>query len=257
MLLGDPDVECTGIAVTCCGTLEVLHKAVEAGCNLIVSHEGVTYNYEYGGPVDENIKNDVLQEKLRYARENGLVVWRDHDHMHGGGKPGSFIERKREDMIFYGTMKELGWEHYVVGDKMKPLWYGVPKQSARELANEIMEKWNLNGLRIVGNPDAIVENVFIIEHVNGGERDIPKVDEAQKADVIIPLEICDYTVTSYIRDAAYLGRNKVIFEMGHFNAEELGMKYLEKTFPAVFNNEIPVRYIQSGDTFSYILRNKQ
>ena len=252
ILTGDPETECTGVAVTCCATFEVMKKAAESGINLIVSHEGISYNYEYGGDINE-VDNEVLQTKLAYAREHGLVVWRDHDHMHGGGGP-NYLARERADMIFYGTMKELGWEKYVSGDKLKPLWYTVPKQPARQLAREIIEKWNLNGLRIVGNPDCEVETVYIAEHINGGERDIPKVDNAQKADVIIPLEICDYTVTSYVRDAAAMGKNKVIFEMGHFNAEELGMKYLEKTLPEVLDNQIPVKYIQSGDTFKYIVK---
>lgn len=42
--------------------------------------------------------------------------------------------------------------------------------------------------------------------------------------------------------------------MGHFNAEELGMKYLEKVLPDVFENKLKVKYIQSGDTFNYLVR---
>lgn len=253
VLYGDPDVECTGIAVTATANFNVLRKAVEEGINLIISHEGITYNYEKGGNVDE-VENEVLQEKLKFIREHGLCIWRDHDHMHGGGP--RFVERVRNDMIFYGTMKELGWEPYNIGDPKKPLWFRIPEKSAEELADELMEKWNLNGLRIVGNRNARISTVFICEHVNGGERDLPIIDNAEKADAIIPLEICDFTLTQYVRDAAFLGKNKILLEMGHFTAEELGMKYLEKVLPAYFNNELKVRYIQSGDTFEYILRKK-
>ena len=136
VLYGDPEQECTGIAVTATATLEVLHKAVEEGINFIVSHEGITYNYEKVSDVD-SVDNEVLQTKLAYMRENGLCVWRDHDHMHGGGP--MMAERLRPDMIFYGTMKELGWEKYVSGDTKKPLMYKIPTKSAEELADEIME----------------------------------------------------------------------------------------------------------------------
>ena len=252
-LIGDPEEECNGIAVTACATLDVMHKAVEADINLIISHEGITYNYEKGSPV-EVVRNHVLQEKLSYAREHHLTVWRDHDHMHGEGR---IIPRPKADEIFFGTMKELGWEEYVIGDRLKPLWYKVPRQPARTLAQQLMKTWNLNGLRVVGNIDAEVETVFIAEHVIANrfdQFDIPKMDAAEKADVIIPLEIVDYTLTSYVRDAASLGESKVILEMGHFNAEELGMKYLEKVLPEVLNHEVQVKYIQSGDTFTYLLR---
>lgn len=252
-LCGDPEAECTGVAVTCCATLDVMQKAAEKGINLIISHEGISYNYEKGLKVEE-YKNKVLLAKLAFAKEHGIVVWRDHDHMHGSGGP-FMKERIREDMIFYGTMKELGWEDYVVGDKKKPLWFNIPKTTARALAEEIKEKWHLNGLRVVGNLDAEVETVFFCEHIiasNFDQNDIPKMDAAEKADVLIPLEIVDYTLTSYVRDAATLGLNKVILEMGHFNGEELGMRYLEKVLPDVLDHQLPVTYIQSGDTFQYI-----
>ncbi len=249
-LCGDPEAECTGIAVTCCATLDVMQKAAEKGINLIISHEGISYNYEKLLKPEE-YRNEVLLKKLEFAKEHGIVVWRDHDHMHGSGAPHE-TARIREDMIFYGTMKELGWEKYVVGDKKKPLWFNIPKTSARALAEEIKNAWHLNGLRVVGNLDAEIETVHFVEHVLGGEHDIRILDNAEKADALIPLEIVDYTLTSYVRDAAALGMNKVIFEMGHFNGEELGMRYLEKVLPEVFDNQLPVVYIQSGDTFQYI-----
>ena len=46
VLYGDADQECTGIAVTATANMDVLRKAYEAGLNLIISHEGITYNYE-------------------------------------------------------------------------------------------------------------------------------------------------------------------------------------------------------------------
>lgn len=249
ILCGDVEKECTGVCVTCCATYEVLEKCAKKGLNLIISHEGITYNYEKKGDIN-SCENEVVQKKLNFAKEHNIVVWRDHDAMHG---PRSTI-REKADMIFYGTMKELGWEEYLIGDKLKPLWYKVPTMSARDFGQLLIEKWNLNGLRIVGNLDSQISTVFICEHVNGGERDIPTLDKCVQADAIIPLEICDYTVTTYVRDAAAMGMNKVIFEMGHFNAEELGMKYLERILPDAIDNDVPVEYIQSGDGFQYLTK---
>ncbi|MBQ6333589.1 MAG: Nif3-like dinuclear metal center hexameric protein [Erysipelotrichaceae bacterium] len=252
-LCGDPQTECRGVAVTCACTLEVMHKAVEKGINLIISHEGITYNYEKKYQRDE-FKNETLLEKLNYAKEHDLVVWRDHDHMHG-----TFLReenrRLRHDMIFYGTMKELGWEEYLTGDELKPLLFKVPEMSAREFGQQLIKAWNLNGLRIVGDLDGRVSTVYIVEHVIAGkfdDYDLGKIDMAEDIDAFIPLEIVDYTLTSYVRDAAYLGKNKIIYEMGHFNAEELGMKYLARVLPEVLGMD--VEFIQSGDTFNYLIR---
>lgn len=257
VLYGDPELECTGIAVTATASFDVLQRAVSEGVNLIISHEGITYNYEKLYNVDE-VDNDVLQAKLKFIRDNGLCIWRDHDHMHGGFGP-HVKERLRSDLIFYGTMQELGWKPYCISDPKKPLWFEIPETTAEELADELMEKWNLNGLRIVGNRNAKVKTVFLAEHVTASDFnqfDIPKIDAARKADCIIPFEIVDYTLTQYVRDAAFMGQNKVMLEMGHFTGEELGMKYLIRLLPDFFNNELKVIYLQSGDTFEYQLRKR-
>lgn len=51
-----------------------------------------------------------------------------------------------------------------------------------------------------------------------------------------------------------MGMPKVIITMGHFNVEELGMKHLAKELPFVIQEAIPVHYVQSGDSFQYLLR---
>lgn len=41
--------------------------------------------------------------------------------------------------------------------------------------------------------------------------------------------------------------------MGHFNVEELGMKYMAKWLPQAVGEDIVIQYMQSGDCFSYIM----
>lgn len=41
---GDPDQVCTGIVLSCCPTAEVIRKAAELGCNLIIGHEPLFYD---------------------------------------------------------------------------------------------------------------------------------------------------------------------------------------------------------------------
>ena len=142
----------------------------------------------------------------------------------------------------------------MVGDKLKPLWYKIPKIKAADLADFIMAKFNLQGMRIVGNLDQEISTVWFAEHVMGSKNDGEKIKSGLKADVIIPFEICDYTLTQYVHDAAYLNQAKVLFEMGHFNCEELGMKYMLQWLPEALQEEIPMVFIQSGDYFHYLER---
>ena len=41
LLYGDPDQECTGIAISCFASVEVIRQAARKGCNLIVAHESL------------------------------------------------------------------------------------------------------------------------------------------------------------------------------------------------------------------------
>ena len=68
--------------------------------------------------------------------------------------------------------------------------------------------------------------------------------------------IVDFTLTQYVVDAAEMGQNKVLYEMGHFNAEELGMKYMCTWIQDVVQHEVPVEFVQAGDFFQYRGRTK-
>ncbi len=248
---GDAAQECTGIAVTVCVTVEVIQKAAEEGCNLIIGHEPVFYgDSEYAPSLEDD---PVYLKKKELLEACHMVVYRDHDHMHG---PGGIMAKvhTETDHIYYGIMKELGWEEYRRGEETKPLWYEIPETTVRDLAGELMEAFGLDGVRIVGDQAAAVKTVFFCEHVFGRPNDYETIAKAAKADVMIPLEIVDWTLTEYVRDAVQLGLGKAVIEMGHFNTEELGMKYLAKQLSELPGLEAPVRFIKSGDSYSYILR---
>lgn len=253
---GDPEQECTGVVTTVYASVDVIRRAAELNANFIICHEPLFYADE--DTQDWLAGNSVYEEKAALLREHNIVVWRDHDRIHGGG-PGRV--REHTDLIFYGIMKELDWEPYCIGFDKKPLLYEIPETTVRDLTAELLEKFHLNGARIVGNPDAKVRRVFFSEHVtaanfHGKQPDSLAIQEieAENYDVMIPLEIVDWTLSEYVRDAAQLGRNKAIIEMGHFNVEEIAMKYMQKWLPDVLENAVPVHFVQSGDSFAYLLK---
>lgn len=249
ILAGDPNQICSGICVSVCATFDVLKQAKAKNCNLIITHESIFY----GSRIDaDDLKEDeIIQAKRKYIEDNHLVIWRDHDRIHGNAF-NEFQKRLTRDHIFYGICKELGWEEYVVDDSLKPCWYKIPEMDAKDLVNLLIEKFNLSGLRVVGNLNHKVSSIWFCEHVNGSKRDEVKLQKAQKADVMIPLEICDYTLTQYVRDANACGQVKILLEMGHFNCEELGMKYFKEWLKEILDEAINVEFIQSGDLFQYI-----
>ncbi len=253
---GDPDVECSGIIITTVVTMEVIKETIAKGANLIICHEPLFYSN--ADETDWLKDNAVFQEKKALLDGHGIAVWRDHDHMHGG-KPSPMPVNK--DMIFYGIMKTLGWEKYLIGNEKKPLSYEIPETTVGELAGQLIEKLNLKGARVVGDMDAKIRRVFLCEHVTGAnwgghDKDSECIEKIEQNgyEVMLPLEIVDWTLTSYVRDAAQQGRPKALIEIGHFNLEEAGMKYMTQWLPEAIGIKIPVAFVQSGDGFSYISR---
>lgn len=253
---GDPDQECTGVVTTVYASIDVIRKAAELNANLIICHEPLFYSHD--DQVDWLEGNTVYEEKAALLAKHNIVVWRDHDRIHGGSPA---RQRQHLDLVFHGIMQELGWEEYCIGFPKKPLLYEIPETTGRKLAAELVEKLNLSGARIVGNPDAKVRRVFFCEHVTAmhfglHQPDCDAIQEIEKEgyDALIPLEIVDWTLSEYVRDAAQLGRNKVLIEMGHFNVEEAAMKYMLQWLPELLGGSVPVHFVQSGDSFSYLLR---
>lgn len=251
---GDPDRKCTGVVVTVYASVDVIRKAAELGANVIVCHEPLFFSHD--DTVDWLAGNSVYEEKAGLLSKHGIVVWRDHDHIHGGSPS---RVRDHMDLIFYGLMQELGWEQYCIGFDKKPMLYEIPETTGRELAAELVRKLNLEGARIVGNLDAKVSKVFFCEHVSaarfgGRQPDCEAIQEIEREgyDALIPFEIVDWTLSEYVRDAAQLGRDKLLIEMGHFNVEELAMKYARSWLPGLLDGDTPVHFVQSGDSFHYI-----
>ena len=247
---GDPDKECTGVAVTCYASVPVIRQCARLGVNLLIVHEPTFYSDR--DETDYLADDPIYKAKTALLDETGLVIFRDHDRIHGGppmkeGKP-------HMDGMFYGIMQELGWEPYLHKYPNMPLIYHIPETTGQGLAAMFMEKMSLNGMRVVGDPDTVVRNVFICEHVFGDDRDreLIQITEAEDIDALISLEVVDWTLSEYVRDSAALGRPRVLLEMGHFNFEELGMGHMTSWLPEIVGPDIPVHFLPSGDSFQYI-----
>ncbi|MBF1103203.1 MAG: Nif3-like dinuclear metal center hexameric protein [Solobacterium sp.] len=248
VLYGAIDKECTGIVVTCFASTRVIREAHKMGCNFIISHEAMFWNH--GDHTDWLQENEVFQEKKKLLDIYDMTVWRDHDYIHAGIplRDGTYA-----DGIFYGFIKEMQWERYVIGDYRRSRTFAFPGITAKELAKQMVDKMKLNGTRIIGDPDTIVRKAAIPMHLIGDADNHELAHcEKDKIDCLLTMEMTDYTVQEYIRDSSYVGVPRAIIAIGHFNIEEMGMKYMSRWLPEVVG-EIPVHFIQSGDAYQYIV----
>jgi putative NIF3 family GTP cyclohydrolase 1 type 2 len=256
---GDPEAECTGIVTALTPTINVIRKAIELHANLIVVHEPTFYTSADKNGWFEDYRNEVYEEKRELLDEHGIVVWRDHDHMHA----------HQPDAIFTGVLKYMGWlEHSRVDTDTGSYAHflvDVEETTVKDVAKELIEKIGLNGVRIVGDPDCPVRKIALVGHLfpgdyhkkdgRTGEYSVSIIETLEKeVDLIIPGEVIDWTVLSYIRDAKQLGKKKAAICIGHFNWEELGMRYMKDWLTGLVEEKVNVTYVPSEDMYDFIVK---
>ena len=256
---GDPEAECTGIVTALAPNIHVIRETIKLGANLLIVHEPTFYTSDDEPGWFEDFDNEVYEEKKKLIDEHGITIWRDHDHMH----------MHHPDSIFTGVLKYMNWEEKAEVDLDTGLFahwiVRFEPMTLRELCGDIIEKIGLNGLRYIGDPEAVVSSLAIVGHLypmpvkrkDGSETEYSvKVIETleKKADVILPGEVIDWTTLSYVRDAVDLGKAKAVINIGHFNWEELGMKYYRDWLPELIGHEVPVTYVPSEDMYRFIVK---
>ncbi len=260
---GNPDNACTGIVTALVPTVEVIKKTAALGANLLIVHEPTFYTSMDGPVWKEDFANSVYEEKKQLLDEYGITIWRDHDHMHF----------HKPDGIFTGVLKYLGWDKNVTVESsdggFAHFLTEIPETTVAELCQYLMDTIGMNGLRYIGDPNAKVSKLAFVGHLYPGP--FPKRREdgsiieysvqiikllEEKVDVILPGEIIEWTVLSYIRDAVELGKAKAMLNIGHFNWEELGMKYAQEWVSELVEHQIPVTYVPTGDMYRFELPEK-
>ena len=202
-------------------------------------------NYAYDDTCGWLEGNPVYEEKLKLLRDNGIVVFRDHDHMHA----------HRPDGIFTYVMKQLGWTEYLVPDA-KGWMVRLPETTLGELTMHVKKAMHLDHIRYIGNPDAKVSTVGFCGHLLPGPHtnwsNNDQVAASWAYDVVIPGETVDWTAPLYYYDAAVLGHNKGMIIPGHFVQEEAGMRLAHEWLQPVVGEEMKITFVAAGDLVSYL-----
>ncbi len=245
---GDTSIPCTGIATAIYPSPDIIRMAAEAGCNLLVVHEPSFYSHM--DPLDWLADNQTAHLKMELLREHHMVILRDHDRIH----------THIPDGIFYGVVQELGWQQYLKTDLNQPsdpsrvfiAEFEMPGIPVAQLAAQIKEKLQLKQLRIIGNRDTIVHKAALGGHLFPNSGKVISAIEQQQIDLLIPLEMIDWEVPCYFKDAGQLGLNKACLQTGHYNGEELGMKYAVNWLRELTGNTLPVVFCPNQDMYDYI-----
>lgn len=230
---GSPDTEITGIATTFLATLEVLKKSKAKGLNMIITHEPTFYNHY--DTTDQFEDDPIVTAKKKYIKDNGLVVFRFHDHIH----------QTSPDGIFKGIVSKLRWSDYE--ENQRPYIYKLPELTVEELGNQLKETFNTPTIRIVGNPKLNITNVGLVLGAAGSTAQIRSL-QRDDVEVLVIGETHEWETVEYVRDAVTLGKKKALIIIGHANSEEAGMGYCAEWLKN-FISEVSIEFVPAGDPF--------
>jgi putative NIF3 family GTP cyclohydrolase 1 type 2 len=230
---GDPQTVITGIVTTMFATMDVLKKAVEKNCNLIIVHEPLYYNHTDATTQFEN--DPVFIEKRDFIRKNKLVIWRFHDYIH----------RMKPDGIEAGMVAKLGWKDFVM--KGSTNMFVLPETDLKNLLKSLKQVFPKNAFYVVGNPDMKFTHVALAAGAPGSQSHI-RILRSDETEVVLAGESPQWETYEYMRDAVSQGRKKAIVFLGHVSSEEAGMDYCAEWLRG-FIKDIPVSFVESGPAY--------
>lgn len=233
---GDASQELTGIVVTFLTTGTVIEQAIQAGANLIITHEPTFYNHP--DQTDWLTEHPVYAAKRKLLEENRIVVWRFHDYLHS----------IPPDNTLMGLIEALGWEANTSDES--PFVSTIQPTTLDALVKHIQDRLGLGTIRVVGDLSMQCERVALLPGFPPAEWQMSTMG-VSGADVLIAGEIHEWETSEYVRDASHFGYPKGLIVIGHAASEEPGMKrvipWIEERIP-----NIPIRFVSSGSPFQYL-----
>jgi len=195
------------IAFTPSITLEVLEKAVEKNCQMVIAHHGLLWK----GTFDDGIKG-VLKERLKYALENNLNIVGYHlpldAHVEVGNNACILKEMNCKKIQSFGKYNKS-----IIG-KIGELSKTYFKD---EFVKYIDDKFGIGICSLMYGK----EEIKTVAVVSGGAASMVE-QSVSLADVFITGEVAEYT-TAFCKEA-----KQNFIALGHYNSEKLGVKALLK-----------------------------
>jgi putative NIF3 family GTP cyclohydrolase 1 type 2 len=230
---GNPQTVVTGIVTCMFAPMNVLKKAVEMNCNLIIVHEPVFYNHR--DETQQFATDPVFLEKKKYIDDHKLVIWRFHDYVHS----------LKPDGIDYGMIRKIGWLNYAAEYELNNIT--LPETTLNGVLQHLKKVFPKSTFNVVGDPNMKVSKVMFSAGAPGSPAHFTMLRK-QDTDLIIAGEVPQWETYEYVRDAVNQGKKKAIIFLGHIPSEEGGMEYAAEWLKG-FIKDVPVSFVECGPSY--------
>ena len=229
--VGSRDTVVTGVVTTMFATIEVIQKAIELKCNLIIPHEPTFFS---GQDETDYLQADpMFRAKYNLMEKNEITVWRNHDYVH----------RMEDDGVRIGVVHDLNWTAYY--QSRNPVLI-IPEISLRDLINHVKAKLGVPAMRYVGDLNQTCSKVLLLPGAVGGRRQIEAIMK-ERPDVLVCGESNEWETPEYVRTASEIGMKLSMIEIGHSASEEGGSNFV-KNWLIQHMPGLPVHHIPSGNS---------
>ena len=231
---GDPSTIARGIVTTSIATMGVLHQAVKAGANIVITAHPTFYARADVPAPPAGAPDPVFSAKNEFITRNNLVVFRLSEHW----------RQRRPDPHAQGVAAALRWsKHQSAGD---PQRFEVPALTLDALASHVKNRLrSRGGIRVIGDPRTMMRRVGLLPGttpIQAALRMLPNVD------VIVAGEVREWESVEYVRDKVFSGEKKGLILVGRIVSEEPGMEVCANWLKQ-FVTEVPIRHISAGDPY--------
>lgn len=236
---GRPDAEVRKVAVMFLATYTLIKRAIDAGADMIVTHEP-TY-YFHTDQHDWGAGDPVFEQKRALIEQSGIAIFRLHDYIH----------RYTPDGILAGMVQQLDWEAYTQPEQNNVFSFPPnERHTVGTVAAHLKTRLGVDSLQIVGQPDMSVVRFGLLPGATGGRRQIGLLQDGG-IDLLIVGEINEWETSEYVRDANDMGLRKALIVIGHQKSEEAGMITVVETLRQSFPS-LPVEFMAGPAAAAWI-----
>jgi Uncharacterized conserved protein len=245
LIYGDASVELRGAAVTMMATVESIEEAAALGCNLVISHEPVSFSHQG--------RTDFLQGDLVWAAKRelmdrlGIAVFHLHDNLHA--RPLDWT-RRTEDRIARGMASALGWDEYRTDSTFRR--FSMPGVELERITRQLEERLSPLALRYIGDPGAAYGRVATAWGFSMLENELALLSETESC-LLVTGETHEWELVEYVHDARALGLSKALVVLGHIPSEEAALGLLVEELETMFPR-IAIRSVKVGELFDSCAR---
>ena len=212
-LLGDRDAEIQRVLISVDVTKDVIKEAIEKRADLILAHHPMIFK-----PVSRIVKEDVIGEKILTLAQNHINVVCMHTNFDVIGMADEVADRLS---LKHKKVLDVTFEDDIAKEGFGRTGLLPREMSLKELVNQVKLKFDIPGVIMYGDGDAIVEKVAICG--GSGKDFIPNAIEA-KCQVLITGDISYHAALDALQDGLFL------IDAGHFGIEKIFIPFMRDFF---------------------------